>query len=77
MLKFLSDVTMDNRQNLYRKMLRKYKFYLSFENALCQDYITEKFFLALHSGVIPIAYGGLSRQDYEKVRSGEAVNHKM
>ncbi|CAH8446765.1 unnamed protein product [Heterobilharzia americana] len=50
------------------EMLRKdYKFYLSFENSICQDYITEKFFLnALNNLVIPIAMGA-KKSDYLRV----------
>jgi alpha-1,3-fucosyltransferase len=35
-----------------------YKFYLSFENSLCTDYVTEKFFSILDTSMIPIVYGG-------------------
>ena len=36
----------------------KYKFYLSFENAMCGDYITEKFFMVLNQNVIPVVFTG-------------------
>ncbi len=35
-----------------------YKFYLSFESSVCQDYITEKFFNPLQQNVVPIVLGG-------------------
>ena len=72
LIKF-SDETQAKREELYINQLGKYKFYLSFENALCRDYITEKFYLALHAGTLPIVYGGGSKADYLKVWILKAV----
>ena len=42
-----------------RKMLeRNYKFYLSFENSLCDDYVTEKLWRAMHINIVPVVMGG-------------------
>ncbi len=41
-----------------------YMFYLSFENSVCQDYVTEKFWTYLSGKLIPIVLGGA---DYKKV----------
>ncbi|XP_046448424.1 alpha-(1,3)-fucosyltransferase C-like [Daphnia pulex] len=41
-----------------------YKFYLSFENAICPDYVTEKFFKILAHDIIPIVYGGVDYAQY-------------
>lgn len=41
------------------QIYNKYKFYLSFENTNCQDYVTEKYFdILAFSEMIPIVYGG-------------------
>ncbi|XP_067654941.1 alpha-(1,3)-fucosyltransferase C-like [Haliotis asinina] len=40
------------------KMLEQdYKFYLSFENSLCQDYVTEKLLKTLKTDIVPVARG--------------------
>ncbi|XP_052244354.1 alpha-(1,3)-fucosyltransferase fut-5-like [Dreissena polymorpha] len=44
--------------------LHKYKFYLSFENARCKDYVTEKYWEALRRNQIPIVnwnYSNINR----------------
>ena len=40
-----------------------YKFYLAFENSVCTDYITEKFFGILAFNIIPVVLGG-GQYDY-------------
>ena len=48
-----------------KAMSREYYFYLSFENSLCKDYISEKYFRnGLSTKAVPVVRGGLSSQDY-------------
>ncbi|KAL4241047.1 Alpha-(1 3)-fucosyltransferase 11 [Mactra antiquata] len=42
----------------------KYKFSFAMENAVCDDYITEKFWRPLHIGSVPIIYGSPKIRDF-------------
>ena len=44
-------------------LLRAHKFYLSFENSLCAEYITEKLWRRIQEPIVPIVLGGA---DYKK-----------
>lgn len=41
-----------------------YRFYLSFENSLCRDYVTEKVWFPMLHGLVPVVYGGATYEDY-------------
>nr|XP_056704567.1 alpha-(1,3)-fucosyltransferase 10 [Euleptes europaea] len=49
--------------NFY-KILAQYKFVLAFENAVCEDYLTEKLWRPLKLGVVPVYYGSPSITDW-------------
>lgn len=49
--------------------LSSYKFYLSFENALCPDYITDVFFKIMNHDSVPVVYGGANYTQHAPVRS--------
>jgi hypothetical protein len=51
--KSLSLSRLDCKEN----MARKYKFYLAFENSVCNEYITEKLFDMLNYEVLPVVLG--------------------
>ncbi|XP_077999719.1 GDP-fucose protein O-fucosyltransferase 4-like [Glandiceps talaboti] len=44
--------------------ISQYKFHLAFENAICDDYMTEKLFRPLHVGSVPIYWGSSKAQDW-------------
>lgn len=48
------------------KLHSQYRFYLAFENSLCKDYISEKFWdrLSEPTYLLPVAMGGLSVREY-------------
>lgn len=46
------------------QLLDSYKFYVAAENAICTDYVTEKFYRAMASYIIPIVYGGANYSHY-------------
>ncbi|XP_074084408.1 GDP-fucose protein O-fucosyltransferase 3-like [Macrotis lagotis] len=48
----------------FYRILAQYKFILAFENAVCDDYITEKFWRPLKLGVVPVYYGSPSITDW-------------
>ncbi|GIY02337.1 alpha-(1,3)-fucosyltransferase C [Caerostris darwini] len=47
----------------YHWLAKRCKFYLSFENSICRDYVTEKLYYALMSDMVPIVMGG---EDYDR-----------
>lgn len=48
----------DHQEICDKKIAMTYYFYLSFENALSEDYVTEKLLRALNNDAVPIVYGG-------------------
>ena len=46
-----------NNLDCYHNIEQKFKFYLSFENSLCRDYTSEKFWRTLQQNMIPVVYG--------------------
>ncbi|VDN14454.1 unnamed protein product [Dibothriocephalus latus] len=58
-----------------RNLARQYKFYLAFENAHCQYYMTEKLFKnALLFGMVPVVLGA-PREDYCRLAPPNAFMH--
>ena len=54
-----------NNTKIYCKefVSKTYKFYFAFENSICSNYVTEKFFIILRYDIIPVVYGD---GDYSK-----------
>jgi len=65
-----------NKSCLY-ELSKKYYFYLSFENSLCKDYITEKFWerFSEPANMVPVAMGGLQIEEYSKLAPENSFIH--
>lgn len=48
----------DKEEECYKMIETDYYFYLSFENAFSEDYVTEKVLIPLQHNAVPIVYGG-------------------
>lgn len=46
------------------RVLGRYKFYLAFENTLCEDYVTERVLMALSFGCVPVYQGAPNIEDF-------------
>ncbi|CAG9820874.1 unnamed protein product [Phaedon cochleariae] len=60
----------EDKDKCYDFLEKHYKFYLSFENAYCRDYATEKVFNVLQKNLVPIVYGWA---DYDKIAPPHSV----
>ena len=55
--------------------MKDYKFYLSFENSACKDYVTEKFYRnALAHAMVPVVLGGANYSDVEIAPPGSYID---
>ena len=54
-----------------RPTLKQYPFYFALENAICLDYVTEKFFRSFETGSVPIVLSLAGWPRYERVAPSE------
>lgn len=47
-----------NGATCYDMIEKTYKFYLAFENSICRNYVTEKFFDSMGRNLVPVVLGG-------------------
>lgn len=52
------------KETNFLHFIARYKFVIAIENAVCDDYVTEKFWRAIHLGVVPIYFGSPSIRDW-------------
>lgn len=52
------------QENCDQIVQTNYKFFLSFENSICHEYVTEKFFKRINQSMLPIVMGG---SNYSKI----------
>ncbi|XP_032790955.2 alpha-(1,3)-fucosyltransferase C [Daphnia magna] len=67
-----NNITCSDRAACDEKLSRHYRFYLSFENSLCLDYVTEKLYRPLQHNAVPVVYGGADYSFY--LPAGSYVN---
>ncbi|XP_075389723.1 GDP-fucose protein O-fucosyltransferase 4 [Tenrec ecaudatus] len=61
----LQDTTTATTEDLeLLTFLSRYKFHLAFENAICDDYMTEKLWRPMHLGAVPVYRGSPSVRDW-------------
>eukprot|EP00092_Neocalanus_flemingeri_P043207 GFUD01047564.1.p1 GENE.GFUD01047564.1~~GFUD01047564.1.p1 ORF type:complete len:427 (-),score=76.54 GFUD01047564.1:62-1342(-) len=53
---FMDDGKWGGPEDSHTLLSKTYPFYLAFENSLCEDYVSEKFFSSLHTDMIPVVY---------------------
>lgn len=58
----------------YAQLAKRYKFYLAFENAICQNYVTEKLFNSLDYYFVPVTFGGVN---YSSLTPSHSVVNAM
>lgn len=51
-------------RNDFLHFVARYKFVIAIENSVCDDYISEKFWRAIHVGVVPIYLGSPTIRDW-------------
>jgi alpha-1,3-fucosyltransferase len=59
----------DSTKNCDEMLDTTYKFYLSFENSLCIDYVTEKLYRAMTNNIIPIVFNGANMKYFVPPKS--------
>ena len=73
--KFNQQESCPRRSPECNKKLQRYKFYLSFENSLCTDYITEKYWeTPLSNNIVPVVMGGASYENEQVAIPGSFIN---
>ncbi|XP_015782222.1 alpha-(1,3)-fucosyltransferase C-like [Tetranychus urticae] len=65
-----SEYSAYNNQDCWKMIASDYKFYLAFENSICDDYFTEKVIKPLDEYVIPLVLGGA---DYDRLLPNNSV----